>query len=214
MRRLAVVFAVVSVFSLGYAQKADPLAPLKGLKPWEVPYLPLEVADTVGATDTLWLELVKGPKAGEWVLNFHVFNDESLFAFSLPLRHDSLISVDSVGLAGTRTDFFQTKLLNKKTSIPNTVTVGLFSALTPGAPLLPPGKGLVLKMFLKAPPARPITARSVAPIMMPPNLEFVMMNGTAIHPAVVRVEQAFSDVPLPAAKPDLKPDKAKKSGGK
>jgi hypothetical protein len=214
MRVLTVVVVLFLFVGSGVAQeKNDPLAALRGLKPWEVPYVPLTVSDTLGAVDTLWLELAKGAKAGQWVLNFHVFNDESLFAMSFTLRHDSLMTADSASLTGTRIDFFQTKLLNKKPPVPNTTTIGLFSALAPGAQPLAPGKGLVLKMFFSAPPERPLTIRSVAPIPMPPNLELVTPAGTAIHPAIIRVgdEPPRKDAPPPKKK-DARDKSGKKSG--
>ncbi len=134
-------------------------------------------------------------------MHFNVFNDESLFAVSFPVRHDSLLTFDSISLVGTRIDFFQTKMVNKPPSVPNTVTVGLFTALNPEAPPMPPGRGLVMKMFFTAPTSRPISIRSVATIKMPPSLEFVTPRGLPIHPVVVRIGDSVT------ASPDEKPAK-------
>jgi len=202
-------------FAFVFAQKnkkEDPLSILTSLKPWEVPFIPPTVGDTIGAPDTLYLDLKKGEKEGAWVLHFHVFNDESLFALSFPIRHDSLMKFDSINLAGTRTDFFQTKMVNKPANVPNTVTVGLFTALNPTAPPMPPGNGLVMKMHFTAPASRPISIRSTATISMPPGLEFVTPRGLPIHPAVVR--KGDSTTPAPDKKP-VKPagsSKTKKKG--
>ncbi len=199
MRRI-VFFAVLSVlgFAIVFAQetgKKEALSALTKLQPWEVPNIPIRVTDTLGVVDTLFLEMQKGSKGGEWVLHFHVFNDESLFALSFPVRHDSLLKFDSISLAGTRIDFFQTKMVNKPENVRNTVTVGLFTALNPMAPPMAPGRGLVMKMYFTAPASRPVSIRSVAPINMPPGLEFVTPRGTPIHPAVVRIGDGAADAP-------------------
>jgi hypothetical protein len=214
MRR-TVFFAVLSVlgFALVFAQegkKEDPLSALKELKPWEVPFVFPTVHDTIGAADTLFLDLKKGEKEGAWVLHFHIFNDESLFALSFPVRHDSLLKFDSISLVGTRVDFFQTKMVNKPANVPNTVTVGLFSALNPMAPPLDPGRGLVMKMHFTAPVSRPISIRSVGTIAMPPGLEFVTPRGLAIHPAVVRMGDALAAPATKPAKPTGTSTKKKK----
>ena len=211
--RLFVVLLTLG-FALAIAQetkKEDPLKMLTSLKPWEVPYLPIKVNDTVGVVDTLFLEMLKGAQEGEWVLHFQVFNDESLFAMSFPIRHDSLLSYDSISLIGTRTDFFQTKIVNKPPNVPNTINVGLFTAMNPMALSMGPGKGLVLKMYLKAPVSRTVSIRSVAPILMPPGLEFVTPQGVAIHPAVVRIGDTGAGAPeKKPAKPSGTPTKKKK----
>lgn len=209
---LALVFLGFSaLWSQGKTETNPQANPLAGLKPWEVPFIPAPIQDTLGKVDTLFLDLKKGAKEGEWVLNFNVFNDESLFALSFPVRHDSLLAFDSISLAGTRIDFFQTKLVNKSPTVPNVVVVGLFSALSPDAPPMPPGNGLVMKMFFKAPASRPISIRSVATINMPPSLEFVTPRGTPVHPAVVRVGD--SGPAAPAEKPaPVKPSKRKRRG--
>lgn len=194
----------------GEKESKQAVSPLAGFKPWEVPFIPPEVEDSFGAADTLFLELQKGEKEGAWVLFFHVFNDESLFALSFPVRHDSLMAFDSISIEGTRVDFFQTKMVNKPPSVPNTVTVGLFTAMNPMAASLPPGRGLVMKMFFTAPASRPISIRSVATIKMPPSLEFVVPRGIGIHPAVVRVGDSPASEEKPA-KPAL-PSKSKKKG--
>ncbi len=190
----------------GEVKKGDPLAPLSTLKPWEVPFVEMPIQDARGAVDTLWMDLQKGGKPGEWVLYLSVFNDESLFALSFTLRHDSLMTVDSMSVAGTRLDFFETKIMDKKPRhFPHTVTMGLFSALNPTAPSLAPGKGTVLKLFYHAPPERPISVRSVAPILMPPSLSFVMPGAQAtIRPVIVRVGDA------PPPKPVKTPSKTGK----
>ncbi|MGH8003441.1 MAG: hypothetical protein ACRECJ_01795 [Limisphaerales bacterium] len=203
MKRFGLTLAfLVMGFGLAFAQgskKENPLSQLTSLKPWEVPYVPIRVDDTIGGVDTLFLEMKKGAKEGEWVLHFNILNDESLFAMSFPIRNDSLLAFDSISLAGTRIDFFQTKMVNKSPTVANTITVGLFSALNPEAPPLPPGNGLVMKMYFKAPASRPVSIRSAAPINMPPGLEFVTPRGLPIHPAVVRVGDAAS--PAPEKKP-------------
>lgn len=209
----AAIFGFSGVFAAG--EKTSPTAELK---PWEVPNIALPIDDAFGAQDTLWLDLQKGKTSGavtEWVLYLSAFNDESLFAISFAIRHDSLMTFDSISLAGTRIDFFQTKIVNKKTAIPNTVTVGLFTALSPGAPPVPPGKGLVTKMYYKAPAARPISIRSVAPILMPPGLEFVTPKGGSAHPVVVRLGDAVAasevaPTPTPDTKTPAKPNKKSK----
>lgn len=203
MRRLVLLFVFsAAAMTLVFAQKSekkDPLSELTSLKLWEVPFIPPSVLDTVATPDTLFLDLKKGAKEGEWVLDHIVFNDEPLFALSFTLRHDSLMNFDSISVVGTRIDFFQTKMVNKPTNVPNTVTVGLFSALSPQAPPLTPGRGSVMKMYFTAPPSRPISIRSVAPINMPPGLEFVTPEGGPIHPVVVRIGDAGT--PAPEKKP-------------
>jgi hypothetical protein len=62
------------------------------------------------------------------------------------------------------------------------------------APSLPPGRGLVSKLYFKAPIARPLSIRSVAPILMPPTLEFVLPKGAAVHPAIVRIGETAASV--------------------
>lgn len=215
MRRIG-FFAVLLVlgYSFGFAQdnkKEDPLGALRALKPWEVPFIAPVVTDTLGAPDTLFLDLKKGEKEGEWVLHFHVFNDESLFALSFPVRHDSLMKFDSISLVGTRIDFFQTKMVNKPANVPNTVTVGLFSALNPMSPSLVPGRGVVLKMHFTAPASRPISVRSVGTISMPPGLEFVTPRGLGLHPAVVRLGDKGAGAP--ADKPVKPAENSKKKKG-
>ncbi len=206
MRRigfLTVLLTTAFIFvSAQDKEKKDPLSLLAQLKPWEVPFLPPTVRDTLGAVDTLFLDLQKeSKKEGEWVLQFNVFNDESLFAFTFAIRHDSLMQFDSISLVGTRIDFFQTKLVNKSTKVPHTVTVGLFSALSAGAPPVGAGYGPVMRMYFRAPASRPISIRSVATINMQPGLEFVTPQGTPIHPVVVRMGDGV------AATPDEKPAK-------
>ena len=66
---------------------------------------------------------------------------------------------------------------------------------------MPPGRGLVMKMFFTAPASRPISIRSVATIKMPPSLEFVTPRGLPIHPVVVRIGDSVT------ASPDEKPAK-------
>ncbi len=209
MRRFGwfLIFAVLGaalVFAQG-TKKEDALMMLANLKPWEVPYIAPPVKDTLGVVDTLFMEMLKGKGEGEWVLQFHVFNDESLFALSFPIRHDSLLTFDSISLEGTRADFFQLKMVNKVNDTAkkvNAVTVGLFSALMPNAPTIEPGRGTVMRMYFQAPAGRPVSIRSVAPIYnMPPGLEFVNPKGVPIHPAVVRI----GDSPSPA--PEKKPAK-------
>lgn len=209
MRRIGLsLVLLVFCFAALWSQQKDSkalLSPLAGLKPWEVPFIPPTVEDTIGLVDTLFLDLKKGEKEGQWVLHFNVFNDESLFALSFPVRHDSLLAFDSISLAGTRIDFFQTKMVNKPPSVPNTVTVGLFTALNPEALPLPPGRGLVMKMFFTAPASRPISIRSVATIKMPPSLEFVTPRGLPIHPVVVRIgDSATASPDEKSAKPASK----------
>ncbi|MCI0330824.1 MAG: hypothetical protein L0196_07720 [candidate division Zixibacteria bacterium] len=216
MRKIGLaVILLVGAFVFVFAQekeKKDPLTLLTQLKPGEVPFLPPAVRDSLGAADTLFLDLQKGAKEGEWVLHFHVFNDESLFAFTFPIRHDSLMKFDSISLAGTRIDFFQTKLVNKSTKVANTVVVGLFSALSAGAPSMSPGNGLVMKMFFRAPASRPISIRSVATVSMQPNLEFVTPQGAPIYPAVVRLGDGGAAAPdKKPAKPSV-PSKPKRKG--
>ncbi|HXF49654.1 MAG TPA: hypothetical protein VNL73_09570 [Verrucomicrobiae bacterium] len=202
MKRFGLVLAfLVASFGPAFGQEKtkEALSPLTSLKPWEVPYVPIRINDTIGAVDTFYMEMQKGGKEGEWVLHCSIFNDEPLFALSFPIRHDSLLSFDSISLLGTRIDFFQTKMVNKPQNVPNTVTVGLFSALNPEAPPLEPGRGLIMKMFFRAPAARPVSIRSAAPLNMPPGLEFVTPKGLPIHPAVVRVGEAAAAAP--ATKP-------------
>ncbi len=217
MRKIWLI-AAAGVFCFTLARAEEGKNPLADLKPGDVPYVPLAVGDGVGATDTLWMDMQKGAKVGEWVLYMSVFNDESLFALSFPIRYEPSMSFDSASLVGTRLDFFQTKMVNKNPVGLNerlkVVTVGLFSALNPSAPPVPPGKGLALKLFFKAPIAAPISGRSVAPIMMPPNLEFVMAKGTAIHPVVVRVGDAAAastTEPAPKETPSKKSTRKRKS---
>lgn len=214
MRRIGFFAVFLALgYSFGFAQEAkkeNALSALTSLKPWEVPYVPIRVNDTIGTVDTFYMEMQKGAKEGEWVLHCSVFNDEPLFALSFPIRHDSLLSFDSISLVGTRADFFQTKMVNKP-STPNTVTVGLFSALNPEAPPIEPGRGLVMKMYFKAPASRPVSIRSAAPIHMPPGLEFVTPKGLPIHPAVVRVGEAAAAAPATKpAKPAVSSPKKKK----
>ncbi|MCI0404939.1 MAG: hypothetical protein L0Z48_05525 [candidate division Zixibacteria bacterium] len=215
MRRIGFFAVLLALgYNFGFAQevkKEDPLSHLTSLKPWEVPYVPIRINDTIGQVDTLYLEMQKGAKDGEWVLHFSISNDEPLFAFSFPIRHDSLLSFDSVSLAGTRTDFFQTKMVNKPNT-PNTVTVGLFSALNPEAPPVEPGRGLVMKMYFKAPAARPVSIRSAAPIHMPPGLEFVTPQGLPIHPAVVRIGDSGAEAPAKKPAKPASSSKEKKKG--
>lgn len=211
---LPLVFLTASLASV-FAQegkKEDPMKVLTSLKPWEVPFIPASIMDTVGKVDTLFLEMKKGEQEGKWVLHFNIQNDESLFAMSFPIRHDSLMAFDSISLAGTRIDFFQTKMVNKAPAVPNTVVIGLFSALNPEAPPMPPGNGLVMKMYFTAPASRPVSIRSAAPINMPPGLELVTPRGTPIHPAVVRVGDAGPSAP--AAKPEKPASPAKKKTSK
>jgi hypothetical protein len=195
----------------GKKEKKEAVSELAKLKPWEVPYVPIRVNDTLGAVDTLFLEMKKGDKAGTWVMEFHVFNDESLFALAFPVRHDSLLKFDSISLAGTRIDFFQTKMVTQPPNVPNTVTVGLFSALNPSAPPLGPGRGLIMKMYFTAPASRPVSIRSAAPINMPPGLELVTPKGVPIHPAVVRLGDSAPAAPEGTpAKPSGSSTKKKK----
>lgn len=204
MRRIGFSLALlVFCFSCGPKPKDTkaPVSPLAGLEPWEVPFIPPNVEDTLGAVDTLFLDLKKGDKEGEWVVHHSVFNDEPLFALSFTLRHDSLMTFDSISLVGTRIEFFQTQMVNRPPEVPNTITVGLFTALNPQAPPLEPGRGLVMKMHFRAPASRPISIRSVATINMPPGLEFVTPQGTPIHPAVVRIGDGAAAVPPEKAEP-------------
>ena len=117
MRRVGLLLVLlVFCFTTIWSQQKntkEPASPLAGFKPWEVPFIPPTVEDTIGSVDTLFLDLKKGEKEGAWILYFNVFNDESLFAVSFPVRHDSLLVFDSISLVGTRIDFFQTKMVNK-----------------------------------------------------------------------------------------------------
>jgi hypothetical protein len=163
--------------------------------------------DPVGAIDTVTL-VIDEMEAGKWMISAHIWNDEELAAFDIPIKYTAgmaRLNVDSVSFAGTRAEFFAQKYSPIDTAN-QTVHFGGFAYLGPGKPPMAPGHGEVARVYISAAGGKKPGVFAVDTCFIAPNSTLMLVDKAAkiIVPSLKIIE---------AKEMPKKEDKAKKESG-
>jgi|GEM_PF-667660 len=105
--------------------------------------------DRFGKPDTCRIVVFQDEKTNQVTASVSVFNDEDLIAMTLPFRYGngkSPIRCDSVKFSNTRTEYFQTKTVNRDT-VRQTLLIGLIADWSGTKPPLKKGDGEVARIY-------------------------------------------------------------------
>lgn len=149
--------------------------------------------DKYGEVDTLYAVSYPTEDGKTWAVDVSMFNDDSIMALSVPLTFSdgkNRVVVSSWSFEGTVVQDFRVKHVRVDTST-QCVTIGLINDVGVSVPPVPPGKGLIAKLFITSLDDKKIKSLKVDTTTTPPsnNLQFVKPPTEGIIPAFVSIIQ-------------------------
>lgn len=137
-------------------------------------------ANDPGARDTLFVGTVQVDPGHKAVVEVNFFSDEELAALTIPLLWSSPdVTLDSVSFVGSRIAYISTK----PTSIYNNIQVTVFGAVVFMEANIPPGRGLMAKLYFDVPSGIPDQIVNIDSTSYPPaELLFTNPNSTSFTP--------------------------------
>ncbi|UCD93765.1 MAG: hypothetical protein JSU69_08305 [Candidatus Zixiibacteriota bacterium] len=149
--------------------------------------------DKYGEVDTLYAVSYPTEDGKTWAVDVSMFNDDSIMALSVPLTFSdgkNRVVVSSWSFEGTVVQDFRVKHVRVDTST-QCVTIGLINDVGVSVPPVPPGKGLIAKLFITSLDNKKIKSLKVDTTTTPPsnNLQFVKPPTEGIIPAFVSILQ-------------------------
>lgn len=144
----------------------------------------------VSKADTVLVEVQKAGGTNQIVLNVTLTNADSLAGMVVPLSATApgvAMSYDSTSFAGTRIEYFQLKTDHQPDSTKPAVLLGLIADMSGSNPPLPPGRGLVAKIFFTGDKAVDPAKVKVEKIQVPPanQLDYTTPKLVTIRPTLV-----------------------------
>jgi len=142
--------------------------------------------DKFGKTDTLFAEPYR-IDAKNWAVNVTLFNDEEIFALTIPLKFSAgktqKIVVDSTIFKGGVADGFREKYARVDTAT-QCLTIGLLADLGISVPPIPPGKGRLATIFISSLDKSAIAQLDVDTTTTPPTntLQMVKLPSDEVVP--------------------------------
>lgn len=143
--------------------------------------------DNMGKVDTLTL-MVDNYAPNKWVVTAHLWNDEEIAAFDIPIKYSAgmtKLGVDSITFAGSRADYFAQKYTQVDTT-GQMMHFGGLAYMGSDKPPLAPGEGSIGRVFISTMGGAEADAMVVDTVFFAPNnkLMFVDRNAKSIIPAV------------------------------
>jgi hypothetical protein len=143
--------------------------------------------DPVGKIDTVTI-VVEPLDEDSWVITTHVWNDEELGGFGIPLKYTAgvaALNVDSVSYEGTKTKeyfelFYQVDTANQM------IHFGGVTRMAAGPPPMPAGGGTMGRIFVSALGDKKPGPFAVDTVTMKPNNKLMLVdkNAKSIWPAL------------------------------
>jgi hypothetical protein len=149
--------------------------------------------DKYGEIDTLYAVSYPNEDGKTWTIDVSMFNDDSILALSVPLTLSAgknRVVVNSWSFEGGVVEDFRVKHVRVDTAT-QCVTLGLINDVGVSVPPIPPGKGLIAKLFITSLDNKKIESLKVDTTTTPPsnNLQLVKPPTEGIIPAFVSIVQ-------------------------